>query len=578
MSGRVNKPVTKPSSLVKSAAQSKRLANTRSPVLSPTSFTSPHSIGKSKKSNDSSIIDITDSPSGSSFCRSLFDPEKCPCNQSLDSWKIDCSKCGQFWHTNCVTLEGLGKNEINKLVKWLCPFCYIAPISTSDFSDISSCLTCRNTKTLRDANNAFASHSSEPDHIIEIEHNQVPYDDMSLNFITTDEAEKLTKYLDTCSFKHENGHSVVSFGESYAYTGSKSSSSVPPIPDELKPVFDRIQALQTELVSNKYQNENLTAPTINSCLVNKYEGANSYLPRHSDSEVTINPESSIFTVSLGQSCNLKFIERRSGSDSVLACPDRSLYHMTRRSQEIFDHLIEKGEIESGVRYSLTFRCVSWTNKNSTCLMGDSNTGLLRFGDDKRGTFGKLMPGRKFWSPRIEDLDPVSCMGYANVVLLCGINDVRQPDVVNEHDIAGCYNKLKLKIKQIKYLSPSTAVFVCRLLPTKLPQLNRKVDTFNRLIYFDLIPSCRDVVYVESFERFARNHVLADDLSKQYDRLGRPDTLHLNRSGARLLASFIKHAVFLRLNGGVDKRKRTGNLDGRLYSNVASALPPSQRRR
>ena len=189
-----------------------------------------------------------------------------------------------------------------------------------------------------------------------------------------------------------------------------------------------------------------------------------------------------------------------------------------------------------------------------------------------------MPGRKFWSPRIEDIDPVSCMGYANVVLLCGINDVRQPDVVAESDVAGCYNKLKLKIKQIKHLSPSTAVFVCRLLPTKLPKLNMKVDIFNRLIYFDLIPTCSGVVYVEGFERFACNHVLADNLSKQFDRHGRPDTLHLNRSGARVLASLIKQSVFLRLNGGVDRRKHTSNVNGRSYSSVASGPPALQRRR
>ena len=252
--------------------------------------------------------------------------------------------------------------------------------------------------------------------------------------------------------------------------------------------------------------------------------------------------------------------------------------MTRRSQEVFEHLIKPGSIDSGTRYSFTFRCVSWVNKNSTCLMGDSNTGLLKFGDDKRGTFGKLMPGQKFWSPRIEDLDPVSCMGYANVVLLCGINDIKQPDVESHKDVAGCNNKLKLKIKQIKCLSPRTAVFVCRLLPTKSPQLNVKVDIFNRLIFFDLLRTCKDVVEVGGFVRFARNQVLADELSKQYDRNGRPDMLHLNKSGARVLAGLIKYSVFFRLNGGVDKRRRTDRVDGRMYSNVASNPPAPQGRR
>ena len=675
-------------------------SSSSSPVSSPT-VTKAKSKSSSVEKQSDVTVEITDSPSSVSLCRSLIDPSKCPCNRSLDSWKTDCSKCHQYWHTQCVTLDGLDKDEINKLVNWLCPFCYTAPVATTEIVDSSSCMTCRNTRTLRDANHAVevsaaaaniklsldhdrlsldhdmeniagsmsmlsneisikcieaeikqlhescqtdirklvnevtelkseltkrtsaplqappaspssihehdaflksvsdkldaiinAQHDSpglcpppqapsplEPDHAAALEHSQVPHSEPTTEFITVDEAQRLINFFDTCSFTKENGHSVTSFGESYAYTGSKSSNNVPPIPDELKPIFDKVQSLQTELYSSRYNNDDQAAPIINSCLINKYECADSYLPRHSDSEVTIHPESSIFTVSLGQSCNLKFVERRSGSESVLACPDRSLYHMTRRSQEVFDHLIERGSINSGVRYSLTFRCVSWTNKNSTCLLGDSNTGLLKFGDDKRGTFGKLMPGRKFWSPRIDDIDPVSCMGYANVVLLCGINDIRQPDVEIENDVAGCYNKLKLKIKQIQCLSPSTkAVFVCRLLPTKEPQLNCKVDTFNRLIFFDLVPSCRNVVYVEGFEKFAHNHVLADELSKQFDRHGRPDMLHLNRSGARVLAGLIKHSIFLRLNGGVDKRRHTSYVNGRLYRSVASDPPAPQRRR
>ena len=418
--------------------------------------------------------------------------------------------------------------------------------------------------------------SSGPDPIPD--HKQIPNSEISLDYIDNDAANELTSFLNSCDFKQENGHSVASFGEPYVYTGSKSSQNVPPIPEELKFLFEKLNALQTELYAAKYGSETQNSPCINSCLINRYEGSASILPRHSDREVTIDPESSIFTVSIGSSCDIKFIERATGSETLLNCPNRSMYHMTRRSQENFDHMIERGSIESGVRYSLTFRCVSWKNKNATCLLGDSNTGLLRFGSDKRGTFGELMPGRKFWAPRIKDVDPVSCMGYSNVVLLCGINDVRHPDVESENDVAECYAELKRKVKQIQLLSPSTrAVFVCPLLPTKNLQLNGKVNTFNRLIHFDLVPACKGVVCVEGFMRFARNHLLADELSKQFDRFGRQDTLHLNKSGTRVLAGLIKHSVFLRLNGGVDRRRHTGKNDGRPYSLVASYPPASQRR-
>ncbi|KAL5264241.1 hypothetical protein ACHWQZ_G005360 [Mnemiopsis leidyi] len=677
MSGRINKPAGKPqtpSPLVKGGAQSKRGLNTRSPVLSPTTYKSPHSTCKSMKSKDSSItvIDVVDSPTGSSLCRSLFDLEKCPCNLSQESWLIDCSKCRQYWHTKCVTLDGLSKKDYNKIVNWLCPFCYTAPISTADFSNDTSCLTCRNTKTLRDANHAFeisaaaanlksvmsigdisgpsdsllsqensikciesemkqmneacqtdirklinevcqlktelinlssapaSLHGSDhfPSESTEqllttisfhptrvpqtgcevplVQHRQIPVSDTKHEFVDQTEANELQVFFDSCSFKPENGHSVMSFGSPYQYTGSQSSTDVPPIPDILKPLLERVNSVQSDIYRSLYPDQPFLAPPeINSCLVNKYQGSDSYLPRHADREMTIHPESSIFTISLGQSCDVTFTERESGTESSHPCPDRSLYIMSRRSQEVFDHEIEKGSMPAGIRYSLTFRCISWTHKNSTCLIGDSNTRFLRFGSNKRGTFGEQMPGQKFWAPKLRDIDPVSCMGYSNVVLLCGINDIKESQIQCESDVADCYTLLKQKIKQIKSLSACTTVFVCQLLPTKDLTLNRKVNDFNRLIHFDLFPSCKDVEYVEGFRQFVCNRVLAAELSMHLDRLGRFDMLHLNRAGARVLASLIKQSIFLRVHGGVDKRRHTGRVNGRLYSNVvATSLHPS----
>ena len=713
MSGRINKPGAirpqTPSPLVKSSAQSKRPLNTRSPVQSPTTFKSPHSTSKSNKSGNSSItcIEVLDSPSGSSLCRSLFDPEKCPCNQSISSWKIDCSKCHQYWHTKCVTLEGLGKTDYNKMINWLCPFCYTAPVSTLDFSNDTSCFSCRNTKTLRDSNHAFevsvaaanlkaanelvdavssnsllsqensikciesemkqlneacqtdirkliqevsqlktelsnlsstpaSAHSpsassasaisnhdaflksisdqldsiiasnqaaaslrqTEPQstlpsqppclpsdplasfplhstrlpksecEIPDLPHRQVPVSDTKNEFVEQTEADDLKTFLNSYTFKPENGHSVISFGTPYQYTGSKSSSNVPPIPDVLKPLLERINTLQSDTYRSLYPDQPyLTPPEINSCLINKYEGTESYLPRHSDREMSIHPESSIFTISVGQTCDVKFTERKTGTESTHSCADRSLYIMSRRSQEVFDHEIVQGSLHEGTRYSLTFRCIGMFHRNSTCLIGDSNTRFLRFGSRKRGNFGEQMPGQKFWAPKIKDIDPVSCMGYSNVVLLCGINDIKETQVQCQSDIADCYSLLKQKIKQIKLLSPCTAVFVCQLLPTKDLTLNRKVDDFNQLIHFDLFPSCKDLEYVEGFGQFACNRILAAELSMQFDRFGRYDMLHLNRAGARVLASLIKQSIFLRFHGGVDKRRHTGKVNGRLYSNV-----------
>ena len=705
--------------------------------------TPPSTSKKSSSKSESDAVDVSSNAPLPSLSDKHRKKSSCPCNQSLGCWKIDCSKCGQLWHVDCVGLKGLNDKIINSIPQYLCPLCFVSPVPTTE-TTVDVCHICRNTLSLQQSNLAYESsiaseninnfsqicallgsldmesltknmdtlsqfdsrlkhillkensllgldheiktlsnlltehkqqdesltllnsnisrlqeelttftqptlppsntssqssehfladissrlealqanessisagldelkHSVEslrstecvpaasaqplhnpndtllPDPLFQlhpsrmqaqseqptppIPHKQMHTSDIQLDFIEQTEADELIKFLESCSFESENGHSVTSFGVTYRYTGSKSSDNVPSIPASLKPLLDKMNKVQSEIYKARYPDQPyLTAPLINSCLINKYEGPNSYLPKHSDREATIHPESSIFTLSLGQRCVVKFTERLTGKEVTQTCPDRSLYTMSRRSQEVYDHEIEQGSLSEGIRYSLTFRSISWLNKNSTSLHGDSNTRFLRFGSNKKGTFGEQMPGQKFWAPKIRDIDPVSCMGYSNVVLLCGINDIKESHVKCEKDVADCYAELKLKIKQIKLLSPSTkAVFVCQLLPTKDLTLNRKVNDFNKLIHFDLFPTCKDVEYVEGFGQFACNRVLAAELSMLFDRFGRYDMLHLNRAGARVLASLIKQSIFLRFHGGVDKRRHTGSVNGRLYSNVA----------
>ena len=82
--------------------------------------------------------------------------------------------------------------------------------------------------------------------------------------------------------------------------------------------------------------------------------------------------------------------------------------------------------------------------------------------------------------------------------------------------------------------------------------------------------------VQGFDKFTdQRDLLASQLSKTVDRHGRLDILHLNDSGTRVLAGLIKHSVFLRIHGGVDKRKRASRIAGRPYNDVAR-VPPAPR--
>ena len=87
--------------------------------------------------------------------------ERCPCNQSIQSsWKLDCVKCGQFWHTDCVGLKGIDQKTINKLTHYLCPFCFVSPVPTLSTA-VHVCHICRNTLSLQQTNIEYEVNSAQ---------------------------------------------------------------------------------------------------------------------------------------------------------------------------------------------------------------------------------------------------------------------------------------------------------------------------------------------------------------------------------------------------------------------------------
>ena len=87
----------------------------------------------------------------------------------------------------------------------------------------------------------------------------------------------------------------------------------------------------------------------------------------------------------------------------------------------------------------------------------------------------------------------------------------------------------------------------------------------------------DVQCVHGFQGFAdHDGMLNRQLSKTFDRFNRPDTLHLNEMGARILAGFIKQAIFHRLNKGVDRREGPANrVNGLTFASVLRPPPVLQ---
>ena len=122
---------------------------------------------------------------------------------------------------------------------------------------------------------------------------------------------------------------------------------------------------------------------------------------------------------------------------------RSMYVMSSSSQTQWTHRIDPSPTSRGLRYSITFRYVSKNGSEATLIQGDSNTRYLKFGSGK-GTFGDRLPGKRKLCFTIDEIDPNACIGYKNVVLHCGIKDIRRPQA----DVRDCATRLIGKLDKI----------------------------------------------------------------------------------------------------------------------------------
>ena len=372
------------------------------------------------------------------------------------------------------------------------------------------------------------------------------------DFIDKTYAAELTDFLNNQQFEQLNGRSVLSFGEVYKYTGSPKTDKFVTIPEVIKTVITKIES--------KYPGVNL-----NSCLINKYNGKGSFLPPHSDDETSLNPMCPIFTVSLGCTRMVTFRDKSSGQEITLDTNDRSLYIMSGESQSLWSHRIDRCSSDSDpesdsdeCRYSITLRDVNNRYKNTTVILGDSNTKHIKFGSEK-GTFGRKLPGKREEVFRISSIDVNNCIGYRNVVLHVGTNDLRDDSPHRPKndpppsDVQGHFNNLVTKIKQIQQINPKCCIMVSSILPTKVYDVNARATEFNRLLTnysLHINPKIRIIYH----DKLVLNNSLNPYFACYKDI---HDKYHLGKKGIRALAS-----AFM---GNIINREK----DGRLYSSVLS---------
>ena len=369
-----------------------------------------------------------------------------------------------------------------------------------------------------------------------------PYELYRENILTSDEIDSLNDLLgylrDNGDFISEKGHSVRLYGQPYSYTGSKTSEP-DPIPPELTKITDKLCA-ELELSGAEWPN---------SILINHYPASNrldpkdSHLALHSDDEKTIVADSKIITLSIGACRKICFEKKHCGDDletDSLDVEHNSVYVMTRRSQNWYRHGVPPPPTGQDVeeRFSITFRCLKSQFKRSMVVVGDSNTKEINFGVGS-GKVGQSFPGKRIKAAKVKDIDPKECIGYSNIFIMSGTNDLRCENVSCEPDIHRVVKELQEKLVEVKQLCPTAKVFVIPVMPSRIPKMNINITLYNRLVDRMLSLNFPGIWFQGIYSFVDNNGLLSSRLVRQNDKV------HLGPKGIAKLMTYMKTCVFRR---------------------------------
>ena len=166
---------------------------------------------------------------------------------------------------------------------------------------------------------------------------------------------------------------------------------------------------------------------LNFVEVNKFHGPDVKMTTNERPDASISPDSHIFTISLGDSYSITFKHCCSNDKHSLNVSDNAMYSMSLKSLYYWSHRIEQPVLsETSVRYSIVFKSMRRNNKNSTIIIGDSNTHKIYFNHEegRRSDLGKEIFGRRITAYTIEDIQPIDAIGFQNIVMQVGLNNMK----------------------------------------------------------------------------------------------------------------------------------------------------------
>ena len=295
-----------------------------------------------------------------------------------------------------------------------------------------------------------------------------------------------------------------------------------------------------------------------TCLVTHYPNGRAYIPRHSDDEKQIEPDSTIHTISIGASRTLRLTNTLTFAQHDFQLNHGSLSSMSCDSQSDWRHEILRDNSISEPRISFTFRRLTDLTPKPTIppikqpepvkpSMSKGDFNRILFLTDSvllstpESAFNKIQNHKciKKANYRLTDIFNFDEeFGYSKFVVISGgLNDMSRYGL-SAHTLADLITN-RLTDTCNKY--ENTMFIFCSVLHTKHQWLNGEIDRFNQIM-FELSITIPNMRFLDT-----HHAIVSDRLSDRTSNILNPNDkngTHLTLAAKKLVTNELVFAVEL----------------------------------
>ena len=398
---------------------------------------------------------------------------------------------------------------------------------------------CTNTDDLVTQINTCESESDNSDTIITNECHEIPqsttksqngdWPDISpseLDFIDpSQESDLLKDIIDECKFK--NCGEIEDSGVDLCMYDYEN------IPDFLTPVVNKVINLR-----QKGKNKSPCSWKVGIC---RQKAGTKYYFSFRDHDATISAQENVSCIVIGtqSTVDLKCIHKVHERKRTYVIKPRTLVSMSPETQNLWDMATSTERIldESEMSYSIIVKSVDNLNRTSTVILSDSLTREVKFGDVKGESLGPRVRGENITCYTVKDMPSVTTlMGYNNIIIALGINDIVRNDTNPETLINMVENKCDLLLR----LNPTCRIYLSTVLPTSDFIVNETIKLYNNYLLL-LSQKHHNLFIIDNYCEFLSPD---EKLNKMYKNRAN-DMIHINHRGLLKLVINIKDAILRR---------------------------------